>query len=83
MAQGLIQPKHLYSSQSFSVIVAAGTGAIQDAHMRYWLKNVYPKRPNEKYKSWSCGDMEWKPMWCGINGQLLMCVEKYLIFFKF
>ena len=54
------------------MIVAAGTGALQEGHMKYWLNNVYPKNPKAKYEAWSCGDMEWQPLWCDINKNLLL-----------
>ena len=72
LEKGLITALDLYSSQSYSVIVAAGTGALQEGHMNYWLNNVYPKNPKAKYEPWSCGDMEWQPLWCSINKNLLL-----------
>ena len=74
LAKELISPSDLYSSESFSVLVAAGTGAIQQAHVQHYLNYVYPNHPDKKYEAWSCGDIDWQGMWTGINNQLLLYV---------
>ena len=78
MDEGIIEAKDLYSSQSLSVIVAGTTGAIQDAHMEWWLEDVYKKDSKSVYEPWSCGGMEFKFMWEKIQSNLLLYVGKLL-----
>ena len=74
LKEGIITPLDLYSSQSFSVLVAAGTGAIQQAHIQHYLNYVYPNDPGKKFEAWSCGGLDWQGMWTCINNQLLLYV---------
>ena len=75
MDEGIIEAKDLYSSESLSVIVAGTTGAIQDAHISWWLEDVYKKDSKSGYEPWSCGGMEFKIMWAGIQRNLLLYVK--------